>query len=144
MEAGGIAVTRSLSIDGALVPNVLSRLRRDVPGGVARWTLGGRGSAEVDVEFSPIVAESGSGPAWTTTVRLWDPAGVAMLAAALEIRSESVDACGLTLRPVADLAPWWLDRLPALLELAHSAVDEIGEELLWHATRDDVAMRSGF
>jgi len=144
MEAGGIAVTRSLSIDGALVPNVLIRLRRDVPGGIARWTLGGRGSAEVEVDFFPIVAESGAGPAWSSTVRLWDPAGVAMLAAALEIRSESVDTCGLTLRPITDLAPWWAARLPALLELAHCALDEIAEELLWHATRDDVATHSDF
>ena len=29
--------------------------------------------------------------------------------------------------------------MPALLDLAHAALDELAEELLWHATRDGVA-----
>jgi len=145
MDTGGISVARSLAIDGALVPSVLTRLRRDVPGGVARWTLGGRGSAEIEVEFSPVVDESGAtGPAWSATARLWDPDGVAMLAAVVEIRSASIDACDLTLRPATDLAPWWSARRPALLGLAHAALDEVAEELLWHATRDGVATHSDF
>jgi hypothetical protein len=143
MDSGGISVARTLSIDAALVPNVLIRLRRDVPGGVARWTLGGRGSAEVDVEFFPTVSEAGAaGPVWSSTARLWGPDGVAMLAAVAEIRTQAVDTCELVLRPATDLAPWWVARLPALLDLAQAAVDELGEELLFHATRDDVATRS--
>jgi hypothetical protein len=143
--AGGVSVARSLAIDGALVPSVLTRLRRDVPGGVARWTLGDRGSAEIDAEFLPILAESGAiEPAWNSTARLWDPDGVAMLAAVVEIRSTSVDTCGLTLRPATDLAPWWEARRPALIRLAHAALDEMAEELLWHASRDGVATHSDF
>ena len=143
MDAGGISVARTLSIDAALVPNVLIRLRRDVPGGVARWTLGGRGSAEVDVEFFPIVSEAGAaGPVWSSTARLWGPDGVAMLATVAEIRTQAVDSCELVLRPATDLAPWWTARLPALLDLAHAALDELSEELLFHATRDDVATHS--
>jgi hypothetical protein len=143
MDAGGISVARTLSIDAALVPNVLIRLRRDVPGGVARWTLGGRGSAEVDVEFFPIVSEVGAaGPVWSSTARLWGPDGVAMLAAVAEIRTEAVDTCELVLRPATDLAPWWTARIPVLLDLARAALDELSEELLFHATRDDVATPS--
>jgi hypothetical protein len=143
MDAGGISVARTLSIDAALVPNVLIRLRRDVPGGVARWTLGGRGSAEVDVEFFPIVSEAGAaGPVWSSTARLWGPDGVAMLAVVAEIRTQAVDSCELVLRPATDLAPWWTARLPTLLDLAHAALDELSEELLFHATRDDVATHS--
>lgn len=145
MTAGGISVTRSLAIDGALVPSVLTRLRRDVPGGVARWTLGDRGSAEIDVAFFPIVAESGAvDPVWSSTARLWDPDGLAMLATVVEIRSVSVDTCVLTLRPATDLAPWWEARRPALVRLAHGALDEVAEELLWHASRDGVATHSDF
>ena len=40
--------------------------------------------------------------------------------------------------------PWWTTRTPALLDLAHAALDELAEELLWHATRDDVATQSDF
>jgi hypothetical protein len=145
MDSGGISVARTLSIDAALVPNVLIRLRRDVPGGVARWTLGGRGSAEVDVEFFPTVSEAGAaGPVWSSTARLWGPVGVAMLAAVAEILTQAVDTCELVLRPATDLAPWWTARLPALLDLAQAALDELGEELLFHATRDDVATSSDF
>ena len=145
MDAGGICVARSLPIDAALVRDVLIRLRRDVAGGVARWTLGGRGSAEIDVEFFPILSTTGDeSPAWSSTARLWDPDGIAMLPAVVEIRADAVDTCEVTLHPVTPVAPWWKSRLPALLDLAHATLDELGEELLWHATRDDVATHSDF
>lgn len=147
MDAGGISVARSLPIDAALVPKVLNRLRRDVPGGAARWTLGGRGAAEIDVDFFPIISDPGADapkPAWSSTARLWGPDGVALLAAVVEIRTETIDTCGLTLRAAPDLAPWWSARIPALLDLAHAALDELGEELLWHASRDNVATHSDF
>ncbi len=124
---------------------MLIRLRRDVPGAVGRWTLGDRGAAEVDVEFFPIVSETDPAtPGWTTSARLWDPEGIAMLVAVVEITAATVDTCELTLRPATDLAPWWTARLPALLDLAHATLDELSEELLWHATRDDVATHSDF
>ena len=48
--------------------DVLIRLRRDVAGGVARWTLGGHGVAEIDVDFFPTVAPAGDErPAWSST-----------------------------------------------------------------------------
>ncbi len=145
MDAGGICVARSLMIDAALVRDVLIRLRRDVPGGVARWTLGGRGAAEIDVDFFPILTPAGEpSPAWSSSARLWDPEGIALLPAVVEIRAAAVDTCELILQPATPLAPWWTARIPALLELAHAALDELGEELLWHATRDDVATPSDF
>ena len=145
MYAGGISVSRALPIDAALIPNVLIRLRRDAAGAVSRWTLGDRGTAEVDVEFFPIVSEAGpTTPGWSTTARLWDADGIAMLGAIVEITAATVDTCELTLRPAAELAPWWTARVPALADLAHAALDELSEELLWHATRDDVATHSDF
>jgi hypothetical protein len=145
MDAGGISVARALPIDAALVSNVLIRLRRDVPGAVARWSLGNRGAAEVDVEFFPIFSETDPvTPGWSTSARLWDNDGIAMLVAVIEIAAATVDTCKLTLRPATDLAPWWTSRLPALQELALATLDELSEELLWHATRDDVATHSDF
>jgi hypothetical protein len=143
MDAGGISVARALPIDAALVSDVLIRLRRDMPGSVARWTLGGRGVAELDAEFFPILSEAGAAsPAWNTTARLWDTEGVALVHVVIELRAVAVDACELVVRPEAPLTPWWSDRLPALLDLAHATLDELGEELLWHATRDGVATES--
>ncbi|MDQ1508268.1 MAG: hypothetical protein QOG50_112 [Actinomycetota bacterium] len=145
MDAGGICVARSLPIDAALVRDVLIRLRRDVPGGVARWTLGEWGAAELDVDFFPILTAGGdTSPAWSSTARLWDPDGIAMLPAVVEIRAAAVDTCELTLRPATSLAPWWTARTPALLDLATATLEELGEELLWHATREDLATHRDF
>jgi hypothetical protein len=145
MDAGGICVARSLAIDAALARDVLIRLRRDVDGGIARWTLGGHGTAEVDVDFFPILTAYGdASPAWSSTARLWARNGIAMLPATVELRAAAVDTCELTLRPATPLAPWWANRTPALIDLARAALDELGEELLWHATRADVATQSDF
>lgn len=143
MDAGGIFVARALPIDAALVGDVLIRLRRDAPKSVARWTLGGRGVAELDADFFPILtATDADTPAWSTTARLWDPEGVAMLQVIVELRAVAVDGCELTVRPVLPLAPWWSARLDALLDLAHATLDELAEELLWHASRDGIATNS--
>ena len=50
----------------------------------------------------------------------------------------SCDACEVTLRPELPLTPWWSARIPMLEELAQAALDELAEELLWHATRAGV------
>ena len=143
MDAGGISVARALPIDAALAGDVLIRLRRDTAGSVARWTLGRRGVAELDVDFLPILdADGATSPAWTSTGRLWDPDGIALMHVVIELRAETVDGCELTLRPAAELTPWWSARLPELLELAHATLDELSEELLWHATRGDIATHS--
>lgn len=143
MDAGGISVARALPIDAALLRDVLIRLRRDAAGSVTRWTLGELGVAEVDVAFFPILTAAGAAiPAWSSTARLWDTDGVALVHVAIELRAVGADGCELTLHPEATLAPWWSDRLPALLDLAHATLDELAEELLWHATRDGVATQS--
>src|SRR6478736_6669958 len=140
MDAGGISVARAIPMDAALARDVLRRLRRDTAGSVARWTLGGHGVAELDVEFFPILAAAeAANPAWSTTARLWDTDGVALVHVVIELRAVAADGCELMLLPEVPLAPWWSMRLPALMDLAHAALDELSEELLWHATRDGVA-----
>ena len=142
MFGGNISVTRALPIDAALVEDVLVRLRRDASGSTVTWTLGARGSAELDVAFFPVFfgfTSSGAGPAWTTNVRLWDPSAIAVAAAVVELNAVSTDTCELAIRPEVPLTPWWEARLPVLLEIAQAALDELAEELLWQATRDGVS-----
>ncbi len=136
--AGGISVVRTLPIDAALVNTVLLGLRRDTAGSSAGWSLGGRGSAEVDVDFLRAPTQPAS---WTTSARLWDPEAIAVVRAAVDLTAVSADACELAIRPDIPLTAWWSERLPALLELARAALDELAEELLWHATRDGIAAR---
>ena len=133
MDAGGISVVRLLPIDPALVNSMLLGLRRDTPGQAAGWSLGRRGSAEVDVDFFRTGATE---PTWTATARLWDPDAVAVVRAVVDLTVTRPDGCELAIRPNLPLSPWWSARMPALLDLARAALDELAEELLWHATRD--------
>jgi len=142
MYGGSFSVARALPIDAALVDDVLARLRRDASGSTVCWTLGDRGSAELDVAFFPVFfgfTTSGSGPAWTTNARLWDPSAVAVAAAVVELNAVSNDTCELTIRPDLPLTPWWGARMSVLTEIARAALDELSEELLWQATRDGVS-----
>src|SRR5689334_9969066 len=115
MEAGSISVTRTLPIDGALLSDVLLRLRRDAGPGPLRWTLGDRGSAEVDARFTS------SGATWTTTARVWDAGGLAVAGVALRLDPTGTDSVQLTLQPTSALTPFWQERTEELLELAHAA-----------------------
>jgi hypothetical protein len=127
MDPEDIGVQRKLPIDGALLADVLLRLRRDSPATVLRWTLGGRGAAEVDVCFTS------AGTEWTTTARLWNETGLAMTPAILRLAVSSADEVCLTLEPAeAAIAP---------PDLVRAAVDEFAEELLWHATRAGLTPR---
>jgi hypothetical protein len=143
MSGGSCCATRALPIDAALVGTVLGNLRRDTPGTSTAWTLGPRGSAQVDVDFYPVVStlnvSSASdpqieNPAWTTSARLWDPASIAMVHAVVQVTAISMDTCEITIRPDLPLTPWWEARMPALLDLVQATVDELAEELLWHAS----------
>ncbi len=137
MHGGSINAARSLPIDAALIGDVLRRLRRDTRGSASSWMLGAHGSAEIDIDFFP--AAAAEVPSWTTTARLWDPNAVAMVRATIELTAAEADACTLTARPDVPLTPWWSARLPALLALCLATLDELAEELLWHATRDNAS-----
>jgi hypothetical protein len=136
MDAGGISVVRQLPIDPALVNGMLLGLRRDTPGSAAGWSLGRRGSGEVDVDFFRTGAPD---PTWTTTARLWDAEALAVVRAVVDLTVTGPDSCEVSIRPNLPLAPWWSSRLPALVDLARAALDELAEELLWHATRGGIA-----
>ncbi len=126
MDPDGFGVRRTLPIDGALLGDVLLRLRRDSPASVLRWTLGDLGAAEVDVRFTS------AGAQWNTTARLWNETGRAMTAATLHLVAAGPDEVCLTLEPGSG---------PAMADLAQAAVDEFAEELLWHATRAGITPR---
>jgi hypothetical protein len=129
MDRGGMSVARTLPIDGALLGEVMLRLRRDSPTPALRWTLGHRGAAEVDVCFTS------AGPAWTTKARLWSHAGLVVTPATLQLVATGADEVRLTLEPILPPARAGRNQGCDLLDLARAALDELAEELLWHATR---------
>jgi hypothetical protein len=130
MNPADTSVARTLPIDGALLGDVMLRLRRDTPASLLRWTLGDRGTAEVDACFTS------AGPAWTTKARLWNRAGLAVTVATLQLVATGADEVRLTLEPTVPPAPpSETNQGRELLDLARAALDELAEELLWHATR---------
>ena len=130
-KSHAISVARTLPIDGALVHDILLRLRRDSAGTPLRWTLGDRGIVEIDVNFSSVTAGM---PSWTASARVWDNRGLSLVGVSLRIKA-TADTVTLALVPSSALPPWWETRVPELLDLTHAAVDELAEELLWHASR---------
>jgi hypothetical protein len=127
MDPAGISVERTLPIDSALLGEVVLRFRRDSTAPALRWTLGDRGTAEVDTCFT----SAGSG--WTTNARLWSPTGAAVTTATLRLVATDADEVRLSLEPQPE---------PILSELAQAAVDELAEELLWHATHTGISADS--
>jgi hypothetical protein len=131
MTSGELKVRRTLPIDGALLADVLLRLRRDAETSVLRWTLGERGAAEVDVHFV------GDGDAWTFTGRIWNDAAntenwLALTNVRLRVEANAEDSVQLLLLSAAPATP-------ELDALAGAVVDELAEELLWHAARAGIA-----
>jgi hypothetical protein len=134
MEPGRESVTRTVAIDGAFLGDVLLYLRRDAAGPVLRWTLGDRGTVEIDACFD--TCDTG----WKTAARLWSPNGLAVAAAVVHATSLQSDEVVLTLEPT--LPPrGWGDRAEPFATLAESALDELAEELLWHASRAGLTER---
>ena len=123
MEPGAdIVVERTLPIDGALLGDVLLRLRRDAPGAIVHWTLGEYGTAELDVNFTSF------GPAWHASARLWERDPLALENVEVELARVADDTVQLRCHAHADVP-----------SLVRALADELAEELLWHAAHAGVS-----
>jgi len=135
MDRGGMSVARTLPIDGALLGDVILRLRRDSTMPALRFTLGNRGAAEVDACFIS------AGCGWTTKARLWSHAGHVVTSATLQRVATAADEVRLTLEPVLPANLPGRNPGTDVLDLARAALDEVAEELLWHASRAGLTQR---
>jgi hypothetical protein len=135
MFPGVSSATRTLPVDAVLLDEALLHVRRDTEGTALRWTLGRRGAAEVDTDFVR------HGPGWTTSVRLWNPNGLAVAAATLRCMPAGADQVCVTLEPTPAAPAVWGDDGADLADLARVALDEFAEELLWHVSRAGLTQR---
>jgi hypothetical protein len=133
-----IELTRRLPIDGGSLADVLARLRAETSGTILRWNLGARGSCEIDVSFSGRPAE---GIGFTTSAKFWGPGRVAGASVQVVLVACEDDESQLEFHPAATVGDWWCDHISAFLDLAHAALEELAQELLWqHArVRDELA-----
>jgi hypothetical protein len=120
------------------------QLRRDYPEARRRWTLGEHGSFEMRAEIVEIAARfHGGHTELHMSGRLWDPAGTTMTGVDVEMRPVNRTAVDVVLQPSQRLPEWFREHdLEHWRELAHAALDELCEELLFYASRDrgDVAV----
>jgi hypothetical protein len=128
-----MSVARRVPIDAEALARVVARLRLDAAGPSVTWNLGDRGSCEVDTAFAPFSSDLGI--AFTTSGVLWDRDRSA--GASIEITIVPCDEreSELEIVPTDTVGEWWSARLPAYLDLANAAIEELAQELLWHQSR---------
>jgi hypothetical protein len=136
MDGTNLVVGHRLPIDPGLLHAALLRLRRDTLGREARWTLGALGALELDAQF---VADADPPSSWRTNARLWDPDRFAFAPVLVRVSPSAVDECELGIETTGPLDDFWAIRTEALSAIAHAAAGELGEELLWHASRPGIA-----
>lgn len=143
-------VSRALPLDAALLPAVVDGLQRASATPTVRWRLGDRGGVDIDVRFVESPEHNGEterGRVLTTSAWLWtsstEPSATAVLELvalgtdSVELSCRSAGTTGCARRQMEDR-----DAVGRLLDLAHAAVDELAEELLWHATRPPAVRRT--
>jgi hypothetical protein len=131
-----ISITRRLPIEAATLGHVLARLRAEACGTTLRWSLGERGSCEFDLRFANEVrAADGEAIGYSSTALLRDPAGCSPAVVTVTLAGCENDESQLDFVPGEDLGVWWTAHLAAYLDLAHAALEELSQELLFQATR---------
>ena len=110
--------------------------RREIPGGMQRWTLGGLGSFEIDSKFSglTLMAQKTAGEQRiVTTGRLWSADGMAVVGVEIAIYSALAPPTSISLTPTGALPPCFIDSVESYTALANAALTELHEELQYHA-----------
>jgi hypothetical protein len=131
-----ISITRRLPIEGETLGHVLARLRAETCGTTLRWSLGERGSCEFDLRFDRDVLDAdGARIGYESTALLWDPAGCSPATVTVTLLGCDDGESQLDFVPGEALGTWWTAHLAAYLDLAHAALEELAQELLFQATR---------
>ena len=137
-DQSAVARRRRIDVTTRRARRALLHMRRE--GGFHhRWTLGDRGSFEIDgdlLEVDP--APRGDSAVTHVDGRMWNPAGTTMARIHLEIRSAPDHGTEIAIAPASAL-PEWFRRADHRhwQRLAAAACDEVCEEILFYARRDD-------
>ena len=127
-----VEVTRTLRIDTAAFADALVGLRREMAGLTQLWNLGDHGSFELDARLSPPGRRSLGRS--DLTGRLWNTDGSALAPVRITATSDEVVTV-VALLPNGPAGQWFADHVHEHVDLAHAALNELCEELLYHATQ---------
>lgn len=129
-------VTRLLDINAAGAAAAVLGLRREIAGLSEQWTLGAHGTFELDAAFVGLTLTGDSAfghQRITTTGRLW-PAGVLMFVPVeVTLASTTKPPTELTITAEVSFTGASDGAVDPFHALAQAAVDELAEELLFHA-----------
>jgi hypothetical protein len=126
----------------ALRPRAASRavLRLRAEGSLhRRLSLGERGSFELGGDVVEVERGArGRRVGIHLAGRIWDPSGTRMTGVDIEVHAAPGGSVEIGISPSQRLPEWFRERdLEHWTELARAALDEVCEELLWHAGHDD-------
>jgi hypothetical protein len=134
-----ISIARRLPIEASELAPVLARLRAETSGSTLRWNLGERGSCDVEVTFTRPVNGSGPNRAGTggfvSSASLSAPGCDENATVAVSLVGCDAQESQLEFHPATPIGDWWAAHLPAYLDLAHAALEELAQELLYQHTR---------
>ncbi len=125
-----IEVTRAIRLSAPELADALVGLRREMTGLRPRWSLAMHGSLELDLRVRPAGSPRPSRLALAGSLRSSD---LTELAAIRITATSETHTSAISLLPTDDASLWHDDHLRAYLDAAHAALDELCEELLWHA-----------
>ncbi len=111
-------------------------VRREMSGALQRWSLGDHGTFEMDSQFVGLTLSSQSRAGdqrIETTGRLWSPDGMAVVGIAIALESALAPPTQVTIIPTTTLPPTFANNLESLRVLTFAAIEELCEELLFHA-----------
>jgi hypothetical protein len=133
---GNISIARRLPIDRVILPRVLGRLQEETVGLTMHWQLGDRGTCDVEVGFvvDAHAAEVGV-EQYVSNALLSDPHGTEIASVEVTLAPCDGNESQLELRPTQAIGPWWDNHISAYLDLAHAAIEELAQELLWYHSR---------
>ena len=133
-----LRIGRAVSLNSIETAAAVLGVRREMSGAHHRWTLGVYGVFEMDSQFVGLTlsAQTRAGDQRIeTTGRLWSPDGMAVVSIAIALESALAPPTQVTMTPTSTLPPTFSNDLTALRTLALAALEELCEELLYHAAQ---------
>jgi hypothetical protein len=137
MDGGGDGqVARLLDMHAARAAAAVLGLRREFAGVTQQWTLGDHGTFELDAAFVGVTLTAASPfghQRISTTGRLWRPRDLVVVPVDVTLASTRRPPTEVSITPEGPLPPLFAADRDAYLALALAALDELAEELLFHA-----------
>ena len=127
-----ISITRRMPIDAGMLAAVLARLRAETSGTIASWGLGERGSCDLDVTFRAAGTRS---TAFETAAVLWNPSRNASAPVTVTASVCEAGESQLEIHPASPVGDWWRVHSGAYVDLAHAALEELAQEMLYQHAR---------